>query len=905
VRFLRVLVAAALTLTLTAVGVSVGTLAGEQSASAAPVTGFDPGNIISDATMYNSTSMTTAQVQTFLEDKGAACAPTATTTCIKSYRETTPTRPATTYCPSTFAGSANDSAASIISKVAVACGINPQVLLVTLQKEQGLITSTTGKTAATYARALGYGCPDNVGGWCDPAYAGFANQVYSAARQLKVYQAQPTAYSYRAGRTNYIQYHPNTACGSTPVYIQNQATAALYIYTPYVPNAAALAAGSGNGDSCSSYGNRNFYLFFTSWFGSTRQNSPPSGNFESLRVDGTDVVATGWTIDADTPDPISVHVYVDGALRTVATAGENRPDVGRAYGQGDNHGFSVRFQAPAGDRSVCVYAISVPSGVNPLLGCRTVSVPQTVPFGRVESVAVSAGDRSATLSGWALDPETKDPIAVHVYIDGVAAVSSVASGLRTDVGRVHGMGDNHGFSVTVPLTPGTRTLCVYAIKSRPGVNPSIGCSAVTLANTSPRGNLESLTTDEGDLVVSGWVVDQDTRAPVDVHAYVDGRIVSAFSASTSRPDVGRIFGLGDNHGFYQKLYAGPGPHTVCLFAINIPTGVNPQLGCASTTISNSAPTGRIESASASGGMISVTGWTYDPDTRQPIDIEVTVDGGTPVVRAADSPRPDVDKAFGMGPDHGFVQAIPASPGNHTVCVSAIDSMTKERRHLGCSSVTLENSAPTGALLSSSGASLSVTVNGWALDADESGPVTVGATVDGRDSGVTGRADRAEPAGTHPVTGKTAHGYTLTVPATAGARSVCVYAVDTTSGTRSELGCTSVAVPTTPPVANVETIAGGPGRVTLSGWAFDRDRIDTSIGVHVYATDTRTGLAVNAVALLADRPRPDVARAFGIGDLHGFDGVLYLAPGSYTVCAYGIDVPSGLSSTLRCSAVAVS
>ena len=54
------------------------------------------------------------------------------------------------------------------------------------------------------------------------------------------------------------------------VYIQNQATAGLYNYTPYRPNQAALDAGYGTGDSCSAYGNRNFWLYFTDWFGSTQ-----------------------------------------------------------------------------------------------------------------------------------------------------------------------------------------------------------------------------------------------------------------------------------------------------------------------------------------------------------------------------------------------------------------------------------------------------------------------------------------------------------------------------------------------------------------------------------------------------------------------------------------------------------
>jgi hypothetical protein len=53
------------------------------------------------------------------------------------------------------------------------------------------------------------------------------------------------------------------------VNIQTQATAGLYNYTPYQPNSAALANLSGTGDSCSAYGNRNFWRYFNDWFGST------------------------------------------------------------------------------------------------------------------------------------------------------------------------------------------------------------------------------------------------------------------------------------------------------------------------------------------------------------------------------------------------------------------------------------------------------------------------------------------------------------------------------------------------------------------------------------------------------------------------------------------------------------
>jgi hypothetical protein len=158
------------------------------------------------------------------------------------------------------------SAAQIIYNISQQYGINPQVLIVLLQKEQGLVTDTS-PAPWEYQSAVGYGCADLSP--CTSNYAGFSNQLSNAAWQFKQYYNNPTAYSYQAGRNNTILYNPISACGSSSIYIQNKATAGLYNYTPYQPNIAALSSGYGLGDSCSSYGNRNFWLYFTDWFGPT------------------------------------------------------------------------------------------------------------------------------------------------------------------------------------------------------------------------------------------------------------------------------------------------------------------------------------------------------------------------------------------------------------------------------------------------------------------------------------------------------------------------------------------------------------------------------------------------------------------------------------------------------------
>ncbi|WP_308468122.1 hypothetical protein [Rathayibacter soli] len=235
-----------------------------QVAHAAVGSKFDAGDIISDALFFDGAAMSATDVQSFLNSKVSTCR--SGYTCLKDYRQSTTTKAAESGRCAAYIGAANESAAAIIAKVGSACGISQKALIVLLEKEQSLVTDDW-PGAGQYRSATGYACPDTSG--CDAAYYGFFNQVYSAALQFKRYAASPTAWNHIAGRVNNIRYNPNAACGTGAVFIQNQATAGLYNYTPYQPNAAALANLYGTGDGCSSYGNRNFWRLYTDWFGAT------------------------------------------------------------------------------------------------------------------------------------------------------------------------------------------------------------------------------------------------------------------------------------------------------------------------------------------------------------------------------------------------------------------------------------------------------------------------------------------------------------------------------------------------------------------------------------------------------------------------------------------------------------
>jgi len=234
---------------------------------------FDPGNIISDSVFYDSSAMSVSQIKDFIDTNGAGC---SGEWCLKNLVVDSQGEPADRYCAA-YPGGTGEDAATVIAKVAVACGVNPQVMLVTLQKESGLL-SMTDPSSANYAAAWGWHCPDSGPGGtadCDPAYAGFFNQAYGMAKQWSRYRNDPEKYHYHAGETVDIPWNvAESRCGAAPVTIENTATASLYNYTPYQPDPAALAAYPGVGDSCSSYGNRNFFYMFANYFGSTGGGSP-------------------------------------------------------------------------------------------------------------------------------------------------------------------------------------------------------------------------------------------------------------------------------------------------------------------------------------------------------------------------------------------------------------------------------------------------------------------------------------------------------------------------------------------------------------------------------------------------------------------------------------------------------
>ena len=215
---------------------------------------FNPNRIIEDNVLLNTKSMTPQDIQSFLASRNSFLANYVTEAAYgetKSAAQIIYDAANNNYDCDGVTLNENPTEAERMIKCKRITTVNPQFLIMLLQKEQSLIQNPSPSQKAL-DEATGYGCP--TGGYCNPYWKGFGKQVNSAALQFLAYMENPNRYNFKVGSTyiakdkfsmlksvsatindgtyNTIVTSPNF----TTVTIENQATAALYTYTPHVYN---------------------------------------------------------------------------------------------------------------------------------------------------------------------------------------------------------------------------------------------------------------------------------------------------------------------------------------------------------------------------------------------------------------------------------------------------------------------------------------------------------------------------------------------------------------------------------------------------------------------------------------------------------------------------------------------
>jgi hypothetical protein len=223
-------------------------------------------HLMDNDVMRANNTMTANDIQVFLSNQGSGL---AAFTDIEDCGSTGGAH--YSFYATYYACGGRRSAAQIIYDAGQAYGINPQVILATLQKEQSLIT-TPNPAPSQLNYAMGYGCPDSGG--C--SYPGFFNQVDNGAWQFRVDMELSSGNNYWGygpssypcnGPTRY--YSAALKAGNNVVFMDdygnhyaqfilpNAATATLYCYTPHV------YPGSGAQYYSGSYW---FVRYFNQWF---------------------------------------------------------------------------------------------------------------------------------------------------------------------------------------------------------------------------------------------------------------------------------------------------------------------------------------------------------------------------------------------------------------------------------------------------------------------------------------------------------------------------------------------------------------------------------------------------------------------------------------------------------------
>ena len=115
-----------------------------------------------------------------------------------------------------------------------------------------------------------------------------------------------------------------------------------------------------------------------------------------------------------------------------------------------------------------------------------------------------------------------------------------------------------------------------------------------------------------------------------------------------------------------------------------------------------------------------------------------------------------------------------------------------------------------------------------------------------------------------------------------------------SGSSLTGGGTSVSLGQNP-VGCLDLAESTPGKLHVTGWAYDPDDSSKNIEIHIYIGGSAGSNKVVASknGIIANTSRPDVNQAFGISGNHGFDATFDVsAYGTYSVYAYAINIGGG-------------
>lgn len=282
-----------------------------------------------------------------------------------------------------------------------------------------------------------------------------------------------------------------------------------------------------------------------------------------------------------------------------------------------------------------------------------------------------------------------------------------------------------------------------------------------------------------------------------------------------------------------------------------------------------------------------------------MDVNILVNGSRLVSVQANQARPDIGVVYkSFGDNHGFDVTLAVPIGTKEVCAKAVSRDGGKNVLLGCQTVEVSATQPTGVLEQTSAAPGLIALSGWAVAPNTNDALDVDIYLD-EQLIKTARANkrREDLPASIPDVGKK-HGFELVIPADPGDRTVCASVNDPKTNKPIELGCiTTKVIDPNEPFGAIDHVQVRTGKLRIVGWAVDPSGNTAKISILI------NGAGVKKIE--ANESRPDIATIHPNATASsGFDARLPIKSGNHQVCVYALRKNDSLGSLLGCTNVKV-
>lgn len=370
---------------------------------------FDPNKLIEDKVFSDTQTFGgAAGIQKFLESRNSVLANTSPE-FLARLKEPTVTMLKTALEDPEPALPRLRTAAELIWDASQSSGLNPQVILVTLNKEQGLIdgiTPNSDRLQRALDFSMGFACPDSTGCSQNTLFPGFYFQLFgnfdsSNNRYLGAAKSLMKSFSTPGGRgpsgdgkvskvgeiislSNTLGSYDGAPAQQT-VMLSNNATAALYRFTPHVYN-----------------GNYNFWRFFNAWF------KYANGTIMQVGSDvGLYIIQNGSRLQLPQFVAKARGLDVSKAIVVSPNELENYPQ-GKLYGPSDNTIVTV-----SGDPQKYVFLDNIKHPASDfVIAQRKLNIANTLAITQDESQLFTAGDVLTPADGTVVRGQTKPEVYI-------------------------------------------------------------------------------------------------------------------------------------------------------------------------------------------------------------------------------------------------------------------------------------------------------------------------------------------------------------------------------------------------------------------------------------------------------------------------------------------------------------